>query len=73
MIYKATGNLCAIQILLGHNKFENTVRYLWWCGCNTVLTLVNEPLRRCLSVQMVTRRNVDLKSCHRRVNQINDR
>jgi integrase len=25
MIYKATGNLCAIQILLGHTKIENTV------------------------------------------------
>lgn len=28
MIYKATGNLRAIQILLGHTKVENTVRYL---------------------------------------------
>jgi site-specific recombinase XerC len=28
MIYKATGNLHAIQILLGHTKIENTVRYL---------------------------------------------
>ncbi|WP_438748312.1 tyrosine-type recombinase/integrase [Pararhizobium sp. O133] len=28
MIYKATGNLCAIQILLGYTKIENTVRYL---------------------------------------------
>ena len=28
MIYKTTGNLCAIQILLGHTKIENTVRYL---------------------------------------------
>ena len=25
MIYKATGNLRAIQILLGHTKIENTV------------------------------------------------
>lgn len=28
MIYKATGNLRAIQILLGRSKIENTVRYL---------------------------------------------
>lgn len=27
-IYKATGNLRAVQILLGHTKIENTVRYL---------------------------------------------
>lgn len=28
LIYKATGNLRAIQILFGHTKIENTVRYL---------------------------------------------
>ncbi|GAB5430033.1 MAG: hypothetical protein Devi2KO_34920 [Devosia indica] len=28
LIYKATGNLRAVQILLGHTKIENTVRYL---------------------------------------------
>jgi site-specific recombinase XerC len=28
IIYKATGNLRAVQILLGHRKIENTIRYL---------------------------------------------
>lgn len=28
MIYQATGNIRAIQILLGHTNIENTVRYL---------------------------------------------
>jgi integrase len=28
MIYRATGIIRAIQILLGHTKIENTVRYL---------------------------------------------
>jgi len=28
IIYKATGNLRAVQILLGHTKIENTVHYL---------------------------------------------
>jgi site-specific recombinase XerC len=28
MIYRATGNIRAIRILLGHTKIENTARYL---------------------------------------------
>ena len=28
LTYKATGNLRAVQILLGHKNIENTVRYL---------------------------------------------
>ncbi len=28
MIYRKTGNLRAVQLLLGHNKLDSTVRYL---------------------------------------------
>ncbi len=28
LIYRKTGNLRAVQILLGHTKIESTVRYL---------------------------------------------
>jgi integrase len=28
LIYRRTGNLQAVQLLLGHTKIENTVRYL---------------------------------------------
>lgn len=28
MIFRATGNIRTIQILLGHTKIENAVRYL---------------------------------------------
>jgi site-specific recombinase XerC len=28
LIYKKTGNLRAVQVLLGHTKIESTVRYL---------------------------------------------
>ena len=41
IIYKATGNLRAVQILLGHTKIENTVRYLG-VDIEDALTLAEE-------------------------------
>jgi integrase len=28
LLYRRTGNLCAVQLLLGHTKIESAVRYL---------------------------------------------
>ena len=42
IIYKATGNLRAVQILLGHTKIENTVRYLG-VDVEDALTLAEGP------------------------------
>lgn len=42
LIYKATGNLCAVQILLGHTNIENTVRYLG-VDIDDALTCQREP------------------------------
>lgn len=41
LIYKATGNLRAVQILLGHTKIENTIRYLG-VDVEDALTLAEE-------------------------------
>ena len=37
-IYKATGNLRAVQLLLGHTKMDSTVRYLG-VGLDDALTI----------------------------------
>jgi integrase len=39
LIYNATGNLRAVQILLGHTNIENTVRYLGGVDVDDALTL----------------------------------
>lgn len=40
LIYKATGNLRAVQILLGHTNIENTVRYHLGVDVDDALTLL---------------------------------
>jgi integrase len=35
LIYRRTGNLRAVQLLLGHTKIESTVCYLGRCGRHT--------------------------------------
>ena len=45
MIYRATGNIRAIQTVLGHTKIENTVRYLGVEVEDALLIKFLEPLR----------------------------
>nr|WP_080655913.1 tyrosine-type recombinase/integrase [Rhizobium etli] len=51
LIYKKTGNLRAVQILLGHTKLESTVRYLG-IEINDALRIAEqiEPSRHLLSL-----------------------
>jgi site-specific recombinase XerC len=62
IIYKATGNLRAVQILLGHAKIESTVRYLSLTVANDVVSarvaksIVSQKLVGAHSVVVVHRR-----------------
>jgi site-specific recombinase XerC len=43
LIYRRTGNLWAVQLLLGHTKIESTVRYL---GIEAPFRVLNKSAMR---------------------------
>ncbi len=52
IIYKRTGNLRAVHLLLGHTKIESTVRYL---GVNVEDALSSRKAQRCSTAKLLYR------------------
>ena len=45
LIYRRTGNIRALQLLLGHTKLESTVRYLGIDGDDALEIVENVDIR----------------------------
>jgi integrase len=64
-IYRRTGNLRAVQLLLGHTKIESTVRYLGIEVDDALAIAEQVDVRNTWAEQTCSARPLVTRSCHR--------